>query len=128
MYDWWNANEVCPFGWHLPSGDEWSILRGYLGGEDIAGGKLKQTGTSLWLSPNTDATNSSGFTALPGGQWQGFDGNFILLGQGAYFWTCDEMPEGYSEALYFFIRYNTGEGSFGIYDLVSGYSVRCVKN
>jgi uncharacterized protein (TIGR02145 family) len=58
---------VCPDGWHLPSNNEWTILVDYLGGEVVAGGKLKEAGTSHWADPNTDATNESGFNALPGG-------------------------------------------------------------
>ena len=63
---------ICPAGWHLPTDAEWTILTTFLGGESIAGGKMKTTGTieagtGLWYAPNTGATNSSGFSALPGG-------------------------------------------------------------
>jgi uncharacterized protein (TIGR02145 family) len=54
---------VCPDGWHLPSDAEWTVLTDYLGGESVAGGKMKEAGTVHWNSPNTGATNSSGFTA-----------------------------------------------------------------
>src|SRR5574344_54019 len=58
---------VCPTGWHVPSDAEWTELTDYLGGASVAGGKLTETGTTHWNSPNTGATNETGFTALPGG-------------------------------------------------------------
>jgi uncharacterized protein (TIGR02145 family) len=57
---------LCPAGWHVPSDPEWTLLTGYLGGESLAGGKLKETGIGHWISPN-DGNNESGFTAMPGG-------------------------------------------------------------
>src|SRR5690554_1847166 len=65
LYNWTTAMNACPDGWHLPSDAEWTELTDYLGGESVAGGKLKETGTTHWASPNTGATNETGFTALP---------------------------------------------------------------
>ena len=62
------GKNVCPTGWHVPSNAEWITLTSYLGGESVAGGKLKETGTMHWLTPNSGATNESGFTALAGGR------------------------------------------------------------
>jgi uncharacterized protein (TIGR02145 family) len=62
-----NTSKLCPTGWHVPSDEEWTTLTTYLGGVNVAGGKLKETGTTHWNSPNSGATNESGFTALPGG-------------------------------------------------------------
>ncbi|HOR61199.1 MAG TPA: FISUMP domain-containing protein [Bacteroidales bacterium] len=67
LYNWEAAKTACPTGWHLPSDAEWTILTNYLGGEAVAGGKLKETGTTHWNSPNEGATNETDFTALPGG-------------------------------------------------------------
>ncbi|HPJ59291.1 MAG TPA: FISUMP domain-containing protein [Bacteroidales bacterium] len=74
LYNWYvidtssnNVKNVCPTGWHVPTLSEWTTLSEFLGGESVAGGKLKETGTSYWWSPNTGATNESGFTARPGG-------------------------------------------------------------
>ena len=60
---------ICPDGWHLPTHTEWTTLTDYLGGITVAGGKLKEAGTRFWNTPNNNATNESGFTALPGGHW-----------------------------------------------------------
>ena len=71
LYNWYVLNagsngwkNVCPTGWHVPTDAEWTTLTTYLGGESIAGGKLKETGTSHWLSPNTVATNETGLHTL----------------------------------------------------------------
>ncbi len=76
LYDWETACKVCPSGWHLPSDEEWTTLIDYLGGEDVAGGKMKavgtiEAGTGLWYDPNDGATNESGFSGLPGGTGKG---------------------------------------------------------
>jgi uncharacterized protein (TIGR02145 family) len=76
LYIWETACEVCPDGWRLPSDEEWTELTAYLGGDEVAGGKLKETGASHW-EENEGATNESGFLALPGGgrfNYGDFDG------------------------------------------------------
>ncbi len=79
LYTWYvitDSRGLCPAGWHIPSNTEWGILDSFLGGGNLSGGKLKEAGTSHWLSPNIGADNSTGFTALPGGftiqRWQFF--------------------------------------------------------
>ena len=69
LYNWYAASDAnfATSGWHVPSYTEWTTLITYLGGSSVAGGKLKETGTVHWASPNTGATNESGFTGLPGG-------------------------------------------------------------
>jgi uncharacterized protein (TIGR02145 family) len=81
---------VCPTGWHLPSDDEWTTLTDYLGGEAVAGGKLKETGTTHWQSPNEGATNESGFTALPGGYRYFIPDTFYYIGNYGYWWSSTE--------------------------------------
>src|SRR5574344_137160 len=80
---------VCPAGWHLPSDAEWTELTDYLGGASVAGGKLKETGTTHWDSPNTGATNETGFTALPGGYRTNL-GFFNNIGYHGNWWSATE--------------------------------------
>ena len=96
LYQWnnmmqWSTTEgvqgICPTGWHIPTDGEWTVLTNFLGGVSVAGGKMKEAGTAHWLSPNTGATNSSGFTALPGGSYAyGFNN----LTYAAYFWSSSQ--------------------------------------
>lgn len=79
-----DVKNLCPTGWHTSTDEEWAALIDFLGGPLVAGGELKETGTSHWLSPNTGATNSSGFTMLPGGY---MDGSFHAINQNATFVT-----------------------------------------
>ncbi|MCX6321469.1 MAG: fibrobacter succinogenes major paralogous domain-containing protein [Bacteroidia bacterium] len=91
LYNWYTVSTLilCPTGWHVPSDAEWTTLTTYLGGESLAGGELKETGTTHWLSPNTGATNASGFTAVPGGLRDNY-GSFFYVGIGGYWWTSSE--------------------------------------
>jgi uncharacterized protein (TIGR02145 family) len=82
LYSWYAANtgKLAPAGWHVPSDSEWKTLTDFLKGESTAGNKLKEAGTTHWNSPNTGATNESGFTALPGGYRDGYNGSFLNMG------------------------------------------------
>ena len=84
---------VCPCGWHIPSDTEWSVLEQFLGGADIAGGKMKGVGTTYWTSPNTGADNSSGLNILPGGEYDGHynPNKFQLINEYAVFWTSTNV-------------------------------------
>ena len=88
LYNWYAVNnpKLSPTGWHVPSDVEWTVLTDYLGGTGDAGGKLKEAGTTHWISPNTGATNESGFTALPGG-FRVTPGVFNRLEYYAYLWS-----------------------------------------
>jgi uncharacterized protein (TIGR02145 family) len=86
---------ICPAGWHLPTDEEWATLTDFLGGESVAGGKMKETGTTHWSSPNTGATNGSGFTALPGG-YRYTTGSFSWLGSKGYFWSSSEFSTSFA--------------------------------
>jgi uncharacterized protein (TIGR02145 family) len=89
LYNWYAVNtaKLCPTGWHVPSNEEWTVLTTHLGGESVAGGKLKETGTSHWLSPNTGATNETGFTALPGGYRDHNYNAFKYIGEYSFWWS-----------------------------------------
>jgi uncharacterized protein (TIGR02145 family) len=114
---------ICPTGWHVSTDDEWTVLITYLGGESVAGGKIKETGTSHWNSPNTGATNSSGFTGLPGGT-RLTNGVLDNLGNYGYFWSSTENSTTNAWLRYLFYS----DGSAGSYNDQKGYgfSVRCV--
>src|SRR5574344_846107 len=86
---------VCPDGWHLPSNAEWTELTDYLGGTSYVGGKLKETGTTHWQSPNTGATNETGFTALPGG-YRHNNGSFNDVGHDGDWWSATEDYANYA--------------------------------
>lgn len=79
-----DSRNVCPEGWHLPTMEEWHALRDYLGGNEVAGGKMKEAGTEHWLT-STGASNSSGFTGLPAGSCN-YD-QFDAMGTATYFWS-----------------------------------------
>ncbi len=116
---------VCPSGWHLPSDAEWTTLTSYLGGESVAGGKLKEAGTAHWTSPNTGATNESGFTALPGG-YRYHNGTFILIGNYGYWSSSTEDNVDYAWPRN--LRYSGGYVSRVANSKGDGLSVRCVRN
>ena len=119
------AKGICPTGWHIPTDAEWTTLTNYLGGESVAGGKIKEAGTAHWASPNTGATNSSGFTALPGGYRYG-NGSFYSLTNYAYFWSSSQS--GAANAWRRGLGYNN-EYVYRNSDYKShGFSCRCLKD
>jgi uncharacterized protein (TIGR02145 family) len=90
LYDWYAATDsrnIAPTGWHVPTVAEWTTLTTYLGGDSVAGGKIKETGTTHWATPNIAATNESGFTALPSGTRYYKDGSFFGLGGIGVIWS-----------------------------------------
>jgi uncharacterized protein (TIGR02145 family) len=120
---------ICPSGWHVPSDTEWTTLTTELGGESVAGGKMKSIGTAYWSSQSTGTDNSSGFSALPGG-YRYFNGSFNSIRYNAFFWSATELD--YSNAWYRFL--NATNVIVNRYSGVSnnskssGASVRCLKN
>jgi uncharacterized protein (TIGR02145 family) len=127
LYNWYAAgtNKLCPDGWHVPTDTEWTALITFLGGQSVAGGKMKEQGTSHWFSPNFGATNTSGFTGLPGG-FRYSDGTFGRLGEIADFWSYSENSAS-----------NAWDYGFdNIYEKINrdsdpkngGFSIRCLKN
>ena len=128
LYNWYAVDTgiLSPKGWHIPSNTEWLTLIDYLGGENIAGSKLKEAGTSHWLSPNTGATNESKFTALPAGDRIGADGTFYNIYGYAIFWSSDGPTEtlGINRVLVF----DDTNFRIGYDNKFAGFSVRCVKD
>jgi len=117
---------ICPVGWHVPTGSEYLSFQNFLGGSDVAGGKIKETGTTHWLDPNVLATNESGFTALGGGH-RHYDGKFDRMLYNAMIFTSTESSSTYARAFYlwhFNKKSNVSSGQFKTY----GFSVRCLKD
>ncbi len=128
LYNWYavsDSRNLCPSGWHVPSNADWTVLTDYLGGESVAGGKLKQTGITYWLSPNF-AGNESGFSALPSGI-RGINGEFQYFGSSVIYWTSTENLN-----LYMAYRKHISNAEIGVATdsnyKTTGFSVRCVKD
>ena len=115
---------ICPLGWHLPTDGEWTTLITWLGGDSIAGGKMKETGTTHWAYPNTGATNEIGFTALPGG-YRYYSGTLFITDY-ATFWSSSESLS--SGAWYRLLQFNFNYVVRRAYTKENGYSVRCLMD
>jgi uncharacterized protein (TIGR02145 family) len=129
LYNWYTVADpryVCPNGWHIPTDAEWTTLTSFLGGEGDAGGEMKSTGGQYWFSPNTDATNESGFSALPGGVRDSTNGNFYGIGNRGCWWSSSEFVLSY--ASYRFLYYNFGFALSDFYNKRIGFSVRCLRD
>ena len=120
-----NKHGLCPDGWQVPSDNDWTTLSSYLGGKDTAGVELKATGTDFWQCPTLQATNKSGFTALPGGN-RSSDGAFAFMGSCGYWWSSTQFDKNDGWGRYLFcnrnnlFRSNSSKGS--------AFSVRCIKD
>jgi len=128
LYNWFAVNDsrgLAPAGWHVPSHAEWITLENYLGGTNVAGGKLKEAGMVHWQSPNTDATNESGFAALPGG-YRNPDGPFRHIGNIGFWWTTTMY--GTNKAWRLTLRYFDAIMDWDKYYLMGGMAVRCIKD
>ena len=125
LYNWSASCSSCPPGWHLPSDAEWLELTDYLDGTGVAGGKLKETGTTNWTSPNSGATNETGYTALPGGG-RSYYGTFSTVGNYGNWWSATEYTA--TRAWYRDMLSNNSDVSrYGSYKEV-GFSVRCLRD
>jgi uncharacterized protein (TIGR02145 family) len=121
--------QLAPQGWHVPSDAEWTTLTTFLG-ESVAGGKMKSTGTiqagtGLWESPNTVATNESGFTGLPGGYRNGY-GTFANVGYDGLWWSSSEYDT--ANAWYRTLGSNYGNALRNASLKGLGFSVRCLRD
>ena len=133
LYNWFavSTGKLCPTGWHVPTDAEWTALSTYLGGKEIAGGKLKETGTSHWEGPNTGATNASGFTALPAGVrnvWGDPDiDDWSWIYSVSYWWSASENIN--NSPIFWVVIYSAnGIDNQGLLLKQSGLSIRCVKD
>ena len=127
LYNWYAVVDnrgVCPENFHVPTDGEYILLTNYLGGNDIAGGKMKEAGFEHWYIPNTGATNESGFTGLPGG-FRNTSGAYVDMGEGGYFRSSSEYN---SYRAWFHGLYSTWEEVYRGFEMNknSGLSVRCV--
>ncbi len=129
LYNWYAVNDkrnLAPAGWHVPTDSEWTILSTYLGGENIAGAKLKEIGTTHWNSPNVGADNSSGFLALPGGG-RYLDGRFLDFGTSGNWWTATASVSPQAWYRYLHCDYTRiTRDDYGSWNV--GNSIRCVKD
>jgi len=124
LYNWYTVNtgKLCPSGWHVPDNSEWAVLASYLGGPQVAGGKMKAQGTDYWKWPNAGATNSSGFSALPGGKRVNL--GFQQIGEECIFWSSSinsSTSAGYQVIHTLFYGLSDGNNSINW-----GLSVRCL--
>jgi uncharacterized protein (TIGR02145 family) len=127
LYNWYAATDsrnIAPEGWHVPSDADFLILANYLGGIDHAGGKLKEAGREHWLSPNSGATNETGFDAIPGGARN--NTGFTLMGEKCGWWTTTESNDG--EAYIRYVAYYNPALTSKILSKLFGNSIRCVKD
>ena len=120
-----SSGALAPSGWHVPTDSEWTVLMAYLGGDNMAAGKLKEAGTAHWWPPNTGATNAAGFSALPGG-WRTNTGSFQVDGRYGYWWssTAFDSTDSWTRILSY-------SGAMVVRNFISnasGSSVRCVRN
>ena len=132
LYNWYatspttNGNKnVCPTGWHVPTDAEWTVLTNYLGGETVAGGKMKEVGTASWNTPNTGSTNTSLFTGLPGG-YRGSNGNYSGIGGNGYWWSGPDESTSY--AWFRYLGNDNGNAFRNNYGKGNGLSVRCLRD
>jgi uncharacterized protein (TIGR02145 family) len=133
LYNWFvvdlgsnGGKNLCPAGWHVPSNAEWHTLTEYLGGDTVASGKLKEAGTEHWATPNTGATNETGFTALPGGMRGGF-GSFYSIGYLGSWWSSTSWNQT-DCAIPRYIEYSDIWVDSDIQYKWAGMSVRCLKD
>jgi uncharacterized protein (TIGR02145 family) len=134
LYNWYAINtptngnkNVCPTGWHVPTDTEWTTLTDYLGGEGVAGGKMKEAGLAHWVSPNTGATNESGFSGLPGSYRFSSNGTFSILGYDGYWWSSTESSST-SRALNRILGKSVNNIHKTSLHKGSGLSVRCLRD
>ena len=129
LYNWYvvtDTNKICPEGWHVSTNDEWQATESHLGGQFVAGGEMKEAGTLHWASPNTGATNSTGFTGLPGGMRDPINDDFRSIYENGLWWTASAYNSSMAWSTYMWylnagIDHNPASKKYGL-------SIRCVKD
>jgi uncharacterized protein (TIGR02145 family) len=122
-----DSRGLCPTGWHVATRDEWITLIDFVGGEMVAGGILKEKGTSHWNAPNTDAIDKYGFTAVPAG-WRDYDGEFGDKGKYALWWTSSQFESYPNNLWYVQMKDNSAGAPWSQATKNWGSSVRCIKD
>ena len=137
LYNWYAIDplsngdkNVCPVDWHVPTDVEWDVLRDFVdpssnGNNNTAGGKMKEAGLAHWNSPNSSATNESGFAGLPGGD-RNSSGTFFNIGSFGYWWSSTELNT--AVAWYRYLYYSFDSVFRSSYDKGRGFSVRCLRD
>jgi uncharacterized protein (TIGR02145 family) len=133
LYNWYtcvDARQLCPVGWHVPTDAEWAVLTTHLGGLDVAGGKMKTTGTieaatGLWHFPNQDATNSIGFSGVPGGYRFG-SGDYNWIGRLGFWWSSSDYTPG--NARFRLLNFSDVAAVVDYENMQRGFSVRCLRD
>ena len=121
--------QLAPKGWHIPTYGEWTTLTDFLGGENVAGGKMKSAGITLWQSPNLRSTSTSGFNGDPGG-YRGSDGQFNSISFAGFWWSSDETNYTYKDpgAWTRSLVYSLTSVTVYPYPKSYGCSVRCLRD
>ena len=128
LYNWFAVNDprgLAPEGFHIPSDKEWKTLATYLGGDTVAGGKMKEIGTAILNSSNQNATNSMGFTGLPGG-YSDLGGAFDGIGNDGYWWSSSENDT--ADAWSRILNYSNVIQKRSSFNKKNGFSVRCLRD
>jgi uncharacterized protein (TIGR02145 family) len=134
LYNWYAVNDsrnLCPSGWHIPSDAESTTLTNFLGGQSLAGAKLKETGTTHWASPNQGATNESCFTGLGGGcrdYWDNGSGYFAYIDHIGWWWTTMADPDNSVRAFFWDCSWANTTVYRNSVDKRQANSVRCIKD
>ncbi|MCO4292974.1 fibrobacter succinogenes major paralogous domain-containing protein [Solitalea sp. MAHUQ-68] len=127
LYNWHagvDSRKIAPPGWHVPSREEWETLINFLGGSSTAGGELKEAGLAHWTTPNTGATNSSGFNGLPNGSRLN-TGAFSFIGNSCYWWT---ITEDFAEANAVLLKNDGTDALIITGSRQNGAAIRCIKD
>lgn len=131
LYNWYTVDteKLCPAGWHVSTDDDWYDLDQFLGGQAVSGGKLKEKGFEHWLEPNTGASNTGGFRALPGGFRTPYGGSFYGIGIYGKYWQYDISRKDEPHTVFISqMEHTTAENFTYSYTRAGGMSVRCVMD